>query len=232
VFKIKKRAYNFKDLTGEKFSRLAVIEFYGLNKHQRTLWQCRCDCGRVTVVSGSNLTKGATKSCGCLRSELLSNRLTKHGMATNGDRHSLYKRWASMKARCTNPNEYAFKNYGARGISVCDEWLHFEPFAKWSLKNGYENHLELDRIDNNEGYYPGNCRWVTAQKNQLNKRNNNRITIKNVTKTLSEWSRESGISIQTIKSRMRYGWSCDDLLKPIGTSYKSRERDSTGRFIS
>ena len=228
-----KRSYNFKDLTGQKFGRLIVIKFVGTDHNQKSLWLCKCQCGKEKIFGGSNLRNGNSKSCGCLRIENLIKRQTKHSMALSTKRHPLYIVWKGMKARCLNPNEPSYPNYGGRGIAVCDEWLEFEPFAKWAFENGYDKSLEIDRIDNDKGYSPDNCRWATRSQNQLNKRNNHLITIKGKTKTLSEWSRESGISIHTICSRIRYGWNDDDLLKPIGQyDVSKRKREKLGKFVS
>lgn len=228
-----KHPHNFTDLTNQQFGRLTVIRFEGVGKHQKTLWRCKCLCGRETIVCGSNLKKGTTKSCGCLMKELLVARNTRHSMARSDGKHRLYKIWAGMKMRCLNPNEPSYVNYGARGITLCDEWMQFKPFAEWALKNGYRDDLEIDRIDNDRGYCPENCRWVSRQQNQLNKRNNRLLTIQGTTRPLTEWSRISGISIHTILSRIRYGWNYDDLLSPVGQyDVSKRKRDARGRFTS
>lgn len=132
----------------------------------------------------------------------------KHNMRKS----KMYQKWTSMKRRCTNPNSVDFKNYGGRGIAVCEEWNEFEPFMEWSLKNGYDDNLELDRKDNNLGYSPNNCRYVTKRENGSNKRNNHLITINGITKTISQWAEESGINRKTIQSRIKYGWEDKDLL--------------------
>ncbi|OHW63124.1 hypothetical protein EUAN_09080 [Andreesenia angusta] len=228
------RSHNFSDLTGKKFGKLTVIKFIGVTKY-KPFWLCECDCGNFAEVTSGNLKSGGTKSCGCIRIEMLTKRNTSHGMANQSHRHPLYKRWASMKQRCCNENAISFKNYGGRGIQVCDEWKNdYLSFYNWAVNNGFREDLELDRIDNDGNYTPKNCRWTTIENNQLNKRTNNRITIRGITKTLTEWSRISGIKVNTLKSRMRYGWENDNLLKPIGQtkSHLKRERDSeTGRFL-
>lgn len=191
-------------------------------------------CGGSTVVTTGSLRSGNTKSCGCLRKEMLVKRQTVHGMAKSQERHPLYIVWASMKSRCYNPNEPSYKNYGGRGIKMCDEWMDFVPFMKWALNNGYREGLEIDRIDNNGNYEPGNCRFVTRSENQLNKRNNRCITIDGVTKTVSEWAEIAGLPLTTIYSRLRYGWSGKRLLLPSGQyeGWKKSKRDALGRFTS
>lgn len=154
----------FIDLTGQRFGSLTVIE-RDFTK-STTAWKCQCDCGNECVVFSANLTRGHTKSCGCLR--------LKHGQYYQ----KIYWVWSSMKKRCYNSNHPTFKNYGARGIKVCDEWKNsFQSFYEWAIKNGYESGLKqgectLDRIDVNGNYEPSNCRWVSMKEQQNNKRNN------------------------------------------------------------
>lgn len=114
-----------------------------------------------------------------------------------------------MKNRCYNPHYYLFKNYGGKGISVCDEWLGehgFESFAKWAFENGYKKELSIDRIDNALGYSPQNCRWVDMKTQQNNRTNNRRITANGETHTMAEWSRISNIHYSTIQRRLKNGW--------------------------
>lgn len=124
----------------------------------------------------------------------------------------LYRVWSTMKERCYNPNNHKYKNYGARGIKVCEEWkTDFKAFQKWAYENGYGEGLSIDRIDNNSGYEPSNCRWATAEQQQNNRRNNRTIEIDGVTHTISEWSKISGIKFETIWARLvRYGYSNRD----------------------
>jgi hypothetical protein len=229
----KRKPHNFIDLTGQTFGRLTVIKEDSVVK-EKTMWLCQCLCGKITKVPTNNLRNGTSSSCGCLRKELLIKRIQKHGMAkaNSAHRHRLYKIWSGMKTRCHNKNEKAYKNYGGRGITVCDEWLKFEPFYEWATKNGYYDTLEIDRIDNNGNYEPSNCRWVTSRENQLNKRNNRLITINGVTKTITEWSELSGINLRSLETRLRLGWSGSDLLKPVGLYERNRlrKRDSRGRL--
>lgn len=155
----------FQDLTGLKFNMLLVVGKSPI-KTKRTEWICLCDCGKNTVVETSKLKSGHTKSCGCLQKKTASKIRKTHG----DSRTPLYVRWCGIKQRCINEKHSAYKHYGARGISLCDEWLEYQPFKKWALENGYRQDLELDRINNNEGYSPQNCRWVDKPTNSLNKR--------------------------------------------------------------
>jgi hypothetical protein len=149
--------------TGNKYGLLTVIERAGSNKHNIALWLCQCECGRKKVIPGQALRSGNTKSCGCGRS---GNGRT-HGLSKN----ILYKLWLSMKNRCNNPNTKCYPNYGKRGIKVCLEWENNpETFITWCLKNGYKKGLHIDRIDNDKGYSPDNCRFATRQINNQNTR--------------------------------------------------------------
>jgi len=140
----------------------------------------------------------------------------------------IYKVWATMKARCYNAKQVSFKNYGGRGISVCNEWLNFEPFRDWSFDNGYKEGLTLDRVDVNKNYEPSNCRWVTWETQQNNRRNNRLITVDNITKTLSEWSEIIGINTGTIRRRIDIlGW---DTERAINTPIDIKKRNRRSKY--
>jgi hypothetical protein len=156
------------DLTGERFGRLIVIS-PAPNKGKKTFWNCMCDCGKQTVASTCNLRRGDKVSCGCYALDYLAEK------SANAVRNTrLYKCWSGIKGRCFNANSKAYAWYGARGITMCDEWARsFPAFKKWSVENGYSDSLEIDRIDNNGNYCPDNCRWVTHKVNCNNRRPRN-----------------------------------------------------------
>lgn len=152
------------DLSGQVFGRLLVVEEAEKRKSNMRRWKCECVCGNQLVVFGSNLKRGFTTSCGCLRRETTKRNNTTHGLV----KHPLYQVWNSMKTRCYNKKNKRYSCYGGRGIKVCDRWLEsFENFYSDMLE-GYEKGLQLDRIDNDGDYEPNNCRWVTAQQNTMN----------------------------------------------------------------
>jgi hypothetical protein len=151
-----------KNITGNRFGRIVAVAFAG-TRDGHAMWECRCDCGRIVIIGSNLLLNGHTKSCGCLRKE----HTRKHGQT----RTRLFNIWRGMHQRCTDQNKSNYKYYGARGISVCHEWNEFAPFKDWADAHGYDEALTIDRIDPNGNYEPSNCRWISIEDQQRNRRN-------------------------------------------------------------
>lgn len=132
----------------------------------------------------------------------------KHGLS--GTRINQIHR--AMKRRCLNPNCYEYKDYGGRGITICDEWMEFKPFYEWAMKNGYSDNLTIDRIDNNGNYEPNNCRWADWYMQANNTRTNRFLTYNGKTQTVAEWARELNISPKTLENRVTQGWGDEKAL--------------------
>lgn len=197
------------DLTGQKFGKLTVIKKNGNDKYKNIVWLCKCDCGKETIVNTTRLKSGYTKSCGCLTVEKLLERNTKHNMTHT----RIYKIYQGLIQRCYNSNNPAYKNYGGRGIKVCDEWKNdFLSFYNWAINNGYNNELTLDRINNNGNYKPNNCRWVTVKKQSNNRRSNHYITYNGETHSISEWSSILKIPYSMLNHRIQRKWDIEKAL--------------------
>ena len=162
------------NMTGRVIGLLTVLEECGRDARGEALWRCRCECGNEVIVLGSNLRNEHTTSCGCYKRERAAEVHTTHGES----RTRLYAIWANMLHRVgvyKGASEEVKRDYQDRGITVCDEWLVFENFRDWALSHGYSDDLEIDRRDNDKGYCPENCRWVSRRENANNRRNTIRL---------------------------------------------------------
>lgn len=212
----------FKDLTGQRFGKLVVIERYGSHKGH-SQWKCKCDCGNYSIVTTGNLNSGHSKTCGCSYYE---SKNIKHGL-----RHTrLYGVWLNIKRRCYLETKPDYERYGGRGIKMCDDWKNdFASFYEWAYKNGYDENASymectLDRINTDKDYSPDNCRWVSNKVQQNNKRNNIILSYKGETKTLSIWAEELDLPYKTLYSRLKYRkWSVEEAFeRPIGNNGGTR----------
>lgn len=194
------------DLSGQRFGRLIALE-RRKGAFGESYWRCRCECGnedkwyRLTY-----LRRGVTKSCGCYQAEV---RFT-HGESRVGNR--LYGRWQAFRARCRNPSDRRYKDYGGRGIYCVPEWDDFATFQAWAHENGYHPSLQIDRIDNDGPYAPWNCRWVTPHENMVNRRANRMVTVEGVTRSLVETARHYSINSRTLTGRLNRGQTPEQAL--------------------
>lgn len=209
-----------KDLTGQRFGRWTVLELAERRRSGKTMtlyWKCRCDCGTVKIIRGGNLKTGNTKSCGCINAERNFTNYIVHGQ--KGTR--LYRIWNGIKNRCTNANDESYKRYGARGISICDEWANdFMAFHDWAIENGYSDNLSIDRIDNNGNYEPSNCRWADNKTQCRNRSSNHLVTYSGKTQTIAEWESELGFKKDILTTRLSHGWSVEKAIETPYTGYK------------
>jgi len=204
---------NFRDLTGQKFNHLVVLEqgesFINKSGRNYVMWICQCDCEDKTIFSvrADALTTGNTKSCGCS-----NKRSSIHNLYYTRQRVIL----SNMKQRCYNINDSAYGDYGARGIKICSEWLDKSKglinFYNWSINNEYEENLTIDRINVNGNYEPNNCRWITKGEQNRNKRSNVYVTVNGETKLLIDIARQYGKKYRTVMSRYENGYRGDELI--------------------
>lgn len=203
----------------KKFGRLLVLEETNKRSNNQTvIWKCKCDCGNTVYIDTNRLTSGNTKSCGCLSIESSKKPKTiKHGDCNvNSKFHRLYCIWKGMRSRCNNQNGQKYKDYGGRGIAVCEEWSEYVNFKNWALSNGYKDNLTIDRIDVNGNYEPNNCRWSDSFTQMNNMRTNTHIKYNNETYTISELARKYNLKQGTLIRRLNLGWSIDNALnKPV-----------------
>ena len=206
----------FDELVGQKFSRLEVIRHLKPHEreHKNRQWLCRCDCGNLVQVNGSKLKTGHTRSCGCLCVEFARtiNHKYKHSYK------KLYSVYKAMLDRCYNPKSREYHNYGGRGITVYEDWKNdYDAFAEWALSTGYDLNAKhgdctLDREDVDKSYTPDNCRWVTNQVQQNNRRDCIYAEYQGERHTCMEWSKILGMTYQKVHYHLKLGRSIEYIL--------------------
>lgn len=202
------------DLTGQRFGKLTVLYRDGTYKTE-ALWFCLCDCGNTKTIKAGNLKNG-TFSCGCHRIKHCKTKFITHGLTNT----SIYKCWTSMKSRCLNPYDPSYRFYGAKGVTVCVQWIEsFETFFADMGQRPSKKH-SIDRIDSSGNYEPKNCRWVTTVMQNQNLRSNINITYNGETLCCAEWSRRLGSSHNIVSRRLKIGWDKEKAVNtPLRKSY-------------
>ena len=215
------------DMTGWKMwehgipdSRIIVVKQTGKDKYRNNMYLCECSCGKSFETTSTSIFNGRCKSCGCLKVETALKNMAsfkKHGLAKTRP----YQIWSNMKRRCYNHTDSEYKNYGGRGIKICDEWLEdFVSFYEWAQSSGYNDFLTIDRKDVDGDYCPENCRWVTMRVQCNNKTDNHNITYNGETHTLSQWSEILDVNYYTLRSRINIlGW---DAKRAFETPFNGR----------
>lgn len=199
------------DLTGQRFGRLVAKEYVGKSENGCSLWKCMCDCGEEITARTANLRNGNTQSCGCYQRQRARETRLKHDLTNT----RLFKVFQSMVERTTNPKAGQYENYGGRGITICDEWLNdFQAFYDWAMANGYDpdaprGECSIDRIDNDKGYSPDNCRWVDQIAQANNRRTNRFIVYLGEKITITQAARKYGLRAEKLRRRIIKGWSVE-----------------------
>lgn len=211
------------DLTGRRFGRWVVLKRVDNNKARQTRWLCECNCGTIKEIEGASLKRRHTKSCGCLRLELVKKRVYKHGYAMKGNRTDIYNSWMCMKQRCNNPETPDFKYYGGRGIKVCKRWCNFKNFLNDMGEK--PKGLTIERLNNDKGYSPDNCKWATRKEQSRNNRNTklNPLKVQIIKKLLKESKLMAKdiaeifhVSVPTIYKITSSGTWSDIIYTPVG----------------
>lgn len=191
------------DITGQRFTRLVVLGRAPKGNNKLARWHCQCDCGKKTISLGTKLRNGSSKSCGCYSHELAANRIRTHGACKD----KAYSIWTAIKGRCFNANHSSYYNYGARGITMCDEWRYsYQAFSDYVGEPPSAKHT-IERLDNSRGYEPGNVKWATRKEQNRNTRVSRMVTFNGQTMCIGAWSEQTGISYDKLWWRIvKAGW--------------------------
>ena len=204
------------DITGMRSGRLKAIRPTKKRSAKGgVLWECLCDCGNRCYVDAYSIKANKTKSCGCILREKTIQRNKAGAKYPQEERESrLYRIWQGMYIRTTYPSQKSYKDYGGRGIKVCEEWKNdFYVFKEWALNNGYNDNLTIERIDNNQNYCPENCKWIPREEQSRNQRSNIILEYNGETHIAAEWANIMGIKHSTIYKRISKGKPIEEILK-------------------
>lgn len=221
---------DFKNLLGKRLGRLFVLAYAG-KKGSKNYWKCVCDCGDMTFPCHCDLQSGSTRSCGCLAAEVKRKCKVSHGETKGRTNPFEYRVWINMRSRCRAKSGQSYRNYTKRGITVCERWNKYENFLEDMGRSPSPDH-SIDRIDNNLGYFPENCRWATLEEQANNKRNTIFLSLNGVRKCVSDWARDLELSPGLIKGRLLSGWSDKDALTTPVRRAKLFEHKGEKRKIS
>lgn len=198
---------NFNDLAGQRFGKLVAIKFLGTEKGN-SFWECLCDCGKTCKKRATHIKSGASTSCGCYNEELMKNKFKTHGLS----KHPLFRVHKAMMNRCYLPSCKSYKNYGGRGISVCERWHDFKNFYD-DVITGYAKGLEIDRYpDVNGDYCPENYRWANDKQQSRNKSDNVFIEYRGERLIVVDWAVKLGMKHGTLHARIKAGWDIERAL--------------------
>lgn len=201
------------DLTGMRFGKLIVVKKLKINPHREMEWLCLCDCGNEYVSTSNRLTTGKTTCCHSCAMKKISDTNKKHGC----EPRKLWNMFQNMKTRCYNKKYFLYHRYGGRGITVCDEWKNdFIAFRKWAFDTGWDESLTLDRIDNDKGYCPENCKWSSVREQANNRSTNVYLEHNGQKDTLANWSRRLNIPYHVLQARLYKGLPDDQILSDGG----------------
>ena len=200
--------WRFINLEGQRFGRWTVLEFAGRQK-KKVMWFCRCDCGTISTCASAHLRNGLSRSCGCYKDEVIGSLNRTHGFSKTGT----YRIWKAMRDRCNREGSIQYRDYGGRGIKVCERWNSYENFLADMGERPSRKH-SIDRYPDIDGNYePGNCRWATVTDQARHKRSSRMLEFRGETRCLAEWAEITGISEKVIGARLRVlNWTVEQAL--------------------
>lgn len=225
--------YEYEIIPGAKYGKLTILKEIQSKKDYLSrrvrMVECKCECGNTHITSFRNLRYGICRSCGCLSKETVIKRSTKHGLS---HKHPLYGVWKGIKERCKCQTNRAYSDYGGRGITVCEQWdKNFKEFFDWSLANGWKEGLSIDRIDNNKGYNPENCRFVNSVIQARNKRNNHPVVHDGKEwHCLSQFCEDMGLDYKIVQQRLYRGMSLEKAINFVYNEHTAHLLGTTNSY--